>query len=398
MKQTRTEQSSFGTAALRIMALAIAAMLCITLAQTPAEAATGTSNSRQALTTSAQAKTTQKAAKTTSISKGWWAIDSKGKKVTASYAVTYNGKIKNPIVALTNGKKTIKRPAYVPLIKNNKNVGTATVLIKGAKSYGYTGEFTVKFTIKAKPKKVAAKTYGWKCVNSAKKLYQYFDPQTGQQVKGREYYVTMASRTAKDSAPGWRYFDSNGYLRFGWQTVNGARKYYRSSNGVRAQGYWTINNVKYAFNNNGVLLKDHIGNGNYYRASDGVGQEYASCIFDKYNNFRARKGANRVTWDPYCQKLANETAYKCARAGKLAHRLAIPVEQQSTYSDILYYGTSNFATPDNIIRKWENSTGHRKMMQCRNGTTRAAVGYYWDGTKFWVAIVYNFYGCNQSGS
>lgn len=73
----------------------------------------------------------------------------------ASY--NYNGKSKTPDVTVMSGSKELsKGKDYTVSYKNNKNIGKATVIVRGRGNY--TGKITKTFTIKAK--KGATFTYG----------------------------------------------------------------------------------------------------------------------------------------------------------------------------------------------------------------------------------------------
>lgn len=62
---------------------------------------------------------------------------------------TYNGTAKKPTVKVTAGKKTVPKTQYTVTYKNNKNVGKATVTVKGKGDYkGYQGEATFKIELK----------------------------------------------------------------------------------------------------------------------------------------------------------------------------------------------------------------------------------------------------------
>ena len=70
----------------------------------------------------------------------------KDAKVATIKAQTYTGKAMKPTIKVTYGKKTLKKGTdYTLTYKNNKKVGTATVVIKGKGQYA--GTKTVKFKI-----------------------------------------------------------------------------------------------------------------------------------------------------------------------------------------------------------------------------------------------------------
>ena len=127
----------------------------------------------------------------------------------------------------------------------------------------------------------------------------------------------------------------------------------------------------------------------------------AQGIFNQYCNWRSARGLNKparnAILDNYALASAKACAEACAAGGKLDHGLGIPEGNHNIFSDILQYSTWK-KTPYEVIQKWEASTGHRKMMQCNNGTIDAGVAAYFDGQSRWYyVIVYNFVGCNQSG-
>lgn len=81
---------------------------------------------------------------------------------------TYNGKSKKPSITITlNGKKLKKGTDYTVTYKNNKNIGTASVVITGIGNY--SGKITKEFEIKAKKGiTFRVKGYTYKITNAAK--------------------------------------------------------------------------------------------------------------------------------------------------------------------------------------------------------------------------------------
>ena len=64
-------------------------------------------------------------------------------------SIIYNGKEKKPTVKVTAGKKSVPKTQYTVSYKNNKNVGKATVIVKGKGEYkGYQGETVFKIELK----------------------------------------------------------------------------------------------------------------------------------------------------------------------------------------------------------------------------------------------------------
>ena len=122
---------------------------------------------------------------------------------------------------------------------------------------------------------------------------------------------------------------------------------------------------------------------------------FSHAIFDEYNNWRAARGLPRVAWSEDCANMAYGSAKGCASQGQLIHRLGIPGQYQNSFSDILQFASWKM-TPQEAITSWEQSDGHRKMMQC-NTTSHAAVGAFNDNGEWYFAIVYDFVGTNYAG-
>lgn len=92
---------------------------------------------------------------------------SKAKVTLSTTSYNYNGKKKTPKVTVKFGNKTLKSGTdYTVTYQNNKNIGTATVTIKGKGNY--TGTITEKFTIKAKKDATFTyKNYKYKVTSSS---------------------------------------------------------------------------------------------------------------------------------------------------------------------------------------------------------------------------------------
>ncbi|MCM1365337.1 MAG: leucine-rich repeat protein [Faecalibacterium sp.] len=68
--------------------------------------------------------------------------------ITVKATAAYTGKEVKPTVTVKNGKTTLKLGThYKVTYKNNKNMGTATVTVKGIEKYGYKGTKTLTFKI-----------------------------------------------------------------------------------------------------------------------------------------------------------------------------------------------------------------------------------------------------------
>ena len=120
----------------------------------------------------------------------------------------------------------------------------------------------------------------------------------------------------------------------------------------------------------------------------------AISVWNAYNDFRASKNVPRVVWSNECARLAYETCKAESRIGQMQHNIAIPVDKQTTYSDILQYATWR-KSGSAVVDRWDKSEGHHRMMRNDHGTVEAGVGVYFDGTRWWYTIVYNYVGYNQ---
>lgn len=118
----------------------------------------------------------------------------------------------------------------------------------------------------------------------------------------------------------------------------------------------------------------------------------AQEIFDRYNDWRASQGLPRTTWDGTACDMAMGSAKGCASRRKLVHRLGIPGELQTSYSDILQYASWRMSG-DEAIQRWANSSGHAAQMRCPTAQNAACAVYQENGI-YWFAIVYTFQGTN----
>lgn len=91
-------------------------------------------------------------------------VSIKNASVSSISSQTYNGKYKTPAIIVKNGSTTLKKNTdYTVSYKNNKNAGTASVIITGKGNY--TDTITKTFTINKAEQKISVKT--------ASKNYKY---------------------------------------------------------------------------------------------------------------------------------------------------------------------------------------------------------------------------------
>ena len=140
--------------------------------------------------------------------------DIKGGKATLKKsAYAYTGKAKKPAVTLKVGGKTLKKGTdYTVAYKNNKNVGTATVTIKGKGNY--TGTITKTFKINpakptiskaTSPKKGKVKVTYKKAAGAAG--YQIVLAKNKKFTSGKKVVTAKgASKTVKGLTKGKTYF------------------------------------------------------------------------------------------------------------------------------------------------------------------------------------------------
>ncbi len=113
---------------------------------------------------------------------------------------TYTGNSRKPAVTVKDGTKTLKNGTdYTLTYKNNKNIGTASVTIKGKGNY--TGSKTIEFkivpkktTLKVTKKSDTKAKFSWTAVNGAEKYQIYYSTD------GKKYKKLATVSGSKTSA------------------------------------------------------------------------------------------------------------------------------------------------------------------------------------------------------
>ena len=108
---------------------------------------------------------------------------------------------------------------------------------------------------------------GWAdVVVNGKTMHYYFNPTSGNlarntwmEINGRKYYFRPSGNMATgfadvDSDAYKRYFDQQGRMLTGWQTIGTGTYYFRES-GAMQTGTATIGGRQYTFSDNGTLVK-----------------------------------------------------------------------------------------------------------------------------------------------
>lgn len=271
--------------------------------------------------------------------------------------------------------------------------------------------------------------YGWQGVPDGKGNYipKYYNPDNGKRVHG-EFYVSMNTKTEKDPAPGWCFFDGNGQLLYGWQGVpdgkgNYITKYYDPANGKRVHGEYYVTMLNKTdkepspgyryFDPSDGHLYTNTWHGDYYYNEIGLRQTGTSTptnpasydetlarqIFAAYNSYRTSKGYRAVQWDSTAYEYAKQSAKHCSDVQDLQHTAYASGKtiNGKRVSDILQDSTWKMQASE-AVERWKNSTNHRQMMQC-DSAERAAVAVYRNAAGvYYYAIVYNHGGSNHSGS
>lgn len=147
---------------------------------------------------------------------------------------TYNGKARQPVVTVKNGSKTVSGKDYSVIYRNNKKVGTATVILTAnSGSVNFTGKVTKSFEIRPAAtsfKQISAISKGckvtWKKQTTQTTGYQIQYASSRSFSKAKTKWITKSSTTSakisKLSAGKTYYFRIRTY-----KTVNG-KKYYSS--------------------------------------------------------------------------------------------------------------------------------------------------------------------------
>lgn len=121
----------------------------------------------------------------------------------------------------------------------------------------------------------------------------------------------------------------------------------------------------------------------------------ARKVFDAYCEWRRARAVEIPQWSDELAEIAQSEAFKCAQAGELAHRVSITDEDMSHISDIGMYGWKPCGMPNILL--WAESKGHRQMLQCNNGISRAAVGVCENEEGVWyIVLVYEFNWSNHT--
>lgn len=175
---------------------------------------------------------------------------------------TYTGKAIKPTVTVKVGKKKLSTKSYTVSYKNNKNVGKATITVKGKGSY--TGTASKSFYIR--PKKVAslkATPYStkvkltWGKVTGAKgyQVYQYIDgkwtklantSKTTYTVSTLDSAVTYKFRVRAYAKTGSKYLYSPSYTSLSSTTTIGKPTTFKVSDLKETSATLSWNEVKKA--------------------------------------------------------------------------------------------------------------------------------------------------------
>ena len=117
---------------------------------------------------------------------------------------------------------------------------------------------------------------GWQTINNKK---YYFDSDGKmvfgfQTIKGNKYYFDkdgVIYTGLKDIGGSKYYFNSNGVMQYNWQTVNNKKYYFDPKSGKACIGWQTISNNKYYFDQNNIMVtgKYKIGEDTYFFGNDG---------------------------------------------------------------------------------------------------------------------------------
>lgn len=123
--------------------------------------------------------------------------------------------------------------------------------------------------------------------------------------------------------------------------------------------------------------------------------EMSASLFKAYQEWRKQRGVGVPAMDKELSKIAYMSAVRCAQVGKPTHRTSIPKDDWSRYSDLLQYATWKI-DPHEAVQSWATSTGHRAQLQCATSTKAGAAAYQDENGTWWLAIIYDFNGRNQT--
>lgn len=146
-----------------------------------------------------------------------------------------------------------------------KNINNSTYYFDGTTSVMHKGWLRFIKTNKWRYFNAEGKMVtGWQTIGGKK---YYFDKNGymliyTQKINGKTYYFTskgnMLTGWVKNINNGtWRYFDKNGVMQTGWLTL-GNKKYYLNSSGIMQTGWQTIDGKKYFFANSGEMKTGYV--------------------------------------------------------------------------------------------------------------------------------------------
>ena len=104
----------------------------------------------------------------------------------------------------------------------------------------------------------------------------------GKQIGSDGRYVAVVKRSAWD---GNRYYDANGTMVIGWQTIDGKKYFFKKATGEKVTGWLSKGGKIYFFNKEGVLQTNcwvKSGNDRYRIGSDGSRQIGITKVGKKY--------------------------------------------------------------------------------------------------------------------
>ena len=150
--------------------------------------------------------------------------------------MTYTGKSRKPSIKIKVGGEILKKGKdYTLSYKNNKEIGTATVTIKGKGDY--TGKQTIEYKIVPKKTSIVSKgrhnikgevSLKWKAVDGAEK-YQIYCSTNGGKFKK---IATVSGKKTSYSADGFDFKNNKYRFKIRSYTTKNGKKYYSAYSDV----------------------------------------------------------------------------------------------------------------------------------------------------------------------
>lgn len=269
----------------------------------------------------------------------------------------YNGTAKLPSVTVKKGSATLKRNTdYTLSYANNKNVGTASVTVKGKGKY--TGTKKLTFSIKALNTTTGVKTEALS--DSSMKI-------SWSKNSNANGYILQRYDTAKKTYVNVKTTSSTSYTNTGL-SAGTSYKY-------RVCAYRKIGTVTYKTYSS-VITKSTLTTEQYYQNE----------VLRLVNIERKKVGAAELKSNAVLNSLASKRAIQIKSEFSHSYKGSSAGDMLDNMGYTWYAWGENIAagqrTPQEVVTAWMNSPGHKKNI-LNTKFKKLGVGY---SNKYWVQV------------